>query len=65
MDYARDARSAARKGTLGGIEDFTKQATLALAFGGTVTVAALAAGLPGEFAWIIPVLALLKMKLKK
>ncbi len=65
VDYIRDAGKAGRKGSLSGVEDFAKKATLALAFGGTAGVAALAAGLPGEFAWIIPVLTLLKTKLEK
>ena len=63
--YARDAGSASRTGSLDGIKEFSKQATLALVFGGTAYVAALAAGLPTEFGWLVPVLALLKMKLKK
>jgi|TARA_B100000315_G_scaffold130527_1_gene120151 hypothetical protein len=64
VDFARDAGPAARRGALGGIEDFTRKATQAVLFGGSAYVLALAAGLPGEFGWIIPVLAFLKMKLK-
>lgn len=64
VDYASDAGSAVREGSLDGIQDFSKQATLALAFAGSSSVLLLAAGF-GEFAWIGPVVAFLKMKLKK
>ncbi len=63
VDYARDAGSAARKGSLGGIEIFTKRATQAIIFAGTAYIQVLVSGQPGEFGWIIPALALLKMKL--
>lgn len=64
VDYARDAGSAGRKGSLGGIEAFTKLATTAIGFASSAYVASLALGLPGEFGWISQVIAFLKMKLK-
>ena len=62
--FARDAKFEARRGSLDGIKEFSKKATLAVAFGGASYVLALAAGMPAEFGWIIPVLTLLKSKLK-
>lgn len=68
VKYARDMGSGGRKGSIKGFEKgteaFVKRATLAVAFGGTSYVLALAAGMPAEFGWIISVLTLLKSKLK-
>ena len=65
VDYVRDQGCAIRRGILAGTENFANQATQAIAIGGTTWVTALALGFPGELGWIFPVLALLKMQLKK
>ncbi len=62
--YARKLGPALEEGSLEGAKEFAKKATFAIAFAGTAYVLSLAAGLPGEFGWVIPVLTLLKMKLK-
>ena len=64
VDYARQAGTAARNGNLDGIKEVSKQATIALAFGSSSYALALAAGMPAEFGWLVPVLAFLKMKFK-
>ncbi|MCP5366140.1 MAG: hypothetical protein H6907_08665 [Hyphomicrobiales bacterium] len=69
VDFARDAGTAVRKGVLGGIEggseEITRNALSAIAFAGGTWALALAAGMPAEFGWLMPVLAFLKMKFKK
>jgi len=64
LDYARDAKSAVRKGNLSGVEEFTKCTTAAVSFGSTAFVTSLAASMPAEFGCIIPGLMFLKTKLK-
>ncbi|NKB60193.1 MAG: hypothetical protein GKS00_28135 [Alphaproteobacteria bacterium] len=70
VDLAHEARGEARAGMLEGVRDGTKgltqklieKAPKAIAFGGLAL--ALAVALPAEFGWLIPVIALLKLKWK-
>jgi hypothetical protein len=64
LNYARDAKSAARKENLRGVEEFKKGTTAAVLFGNTAFVASLAASMPAEFGCIILGLMFLKTKLK-
>ncbi len=59
LDYARDAGSASRKGTLKGIELTAR----AIVIAGSADVMAIYAGLPGQFGWIKLVIDFLKIKL--
>ena len=51
LDYARDAKSAAKKGNLSGVEEFTKCTTAVVPFGSAAFVTSLAASMPATF-WL-------------
>ena len=61
VKYARDAGSAARKGSLAGIEKLFEQVPRAIAYG--VAAYGLATSLPAEFGWIKAVVEFLKKAL--
>lgn len=63
IDYARDAGSALKRGSIIGLQDFAKRVTFALAISGTAYVVSLIAGVPIEFEWIKAVLTFWRTKL--
>lgn len=70
VEYAREAGGKARKASLDGVEEGSKtlsknlieKAPRVIAFGSLALI--LATALPAEFAWLIPVIAFLKLRLK-
>ncbi|MDA1326769.1 MAG: hypothetical protein O3C34_18755 [Proteobacteria bacterium] len=61
--FARDMGIGARKGAVDGSEEFTKKATQVVGWSALASITALASGYPSLFAWLTPVIALLKNKL--